>query len=175
MTATSNFLVPNGTLIAEIIAFLIVLGVVARYVLPVVNRVLTERQEEIRSSLEAAESARAELDETRSERQALLDEARTQARDIVTQANRTADRLRSEGEDRGRMEYERMVASANAEIALARQRAVDEVSTQVAELVLAAARQVVGREIDRESHHDLIDEAISALRSAGAAASSTRS
>lgn len=163
--ASSNFLVPNGTLIVEIIAFLIVLAVIGRYVLPVLNRMLTERQEEIRSSLEAAEAAKAEAEQTRAQRQQILDEARAQARDIVAQANRTAERQRSEGEERGRQEYERMTESANSEISLARQRAVDEVSAQVAGLVIAAARQVVGREIDAASHRDLIDEAIEALRS----------
>jgi F-type H+-transporting ATPase subunit b len=163
--ASSNFLVPNGTLIVEVIAFLIVLAFIGKAVLPRVNKMLEERQEEIRASLEAAERARAEADETRAQRQSILDEARAQAREIVSQANRTAERVRLEGEDRGRQEYERMVASATAEITLARQRAVDEVSAQVAGLVLAAARQVVGREIDAAAHRDLIEEAIEALRS----------
>jgi F-type H+-transporting ATPase subunit b len=174
IASNSNFLVPNGTLIVEIIAFLIVLAVVGRYVLPFVNKYLTERQEEIRTSLEAAEAARAEADETRSQRQGILEEARGQAREIVAQANRTSERLRSEGEERGRQEYERMLASANSEISLARQRAVDEVSAQVAGLVLAAARQVVGREIDAAAHRDLINEAIEALRSSGSATSGNR-
>ncbi len=165
--ASSNFLVPNGTFIAEIIAFLIVLLVIGRYVLPFLNKTLTERQDEIRSSLEAAEAARAEADETRAQRQEILEEARAQARDIVAQANRTAERVRSEGEERGRQEYERMIGSANSEITLARQRAIDEVGAQLAGLVIAAARQVVGREIDASSHRDLIDEAVQALRTSG--------
>jgi F-type H+-transporting ATPase subunit b len=162
---SSIFLVPNGTLIVEIIAFLIVLAIVAKYVLPPLNRVLSERQEEIRTSLAAADLAREEAEETRAQRQGILDEARGQAREIVAQANRTAERLRAEAEDKGRREYERLVQSAGTEIAIERQRARDEVSSQVAGLVVAAARQVVGREIDAAAHRDLIDEAIEALRS----------
>jgi F-type H+-transporting ATPase subunit b len=167
--ATSNFLVPNGTLIVEIIAFLAVLGFVWKYVLPPLNRALNQRQEEIRSSLEAAEAARSEADETRVQRAQILEDARVEAREILAQANRSAERVRSEGEERGRQEYERLVSSANSEIAFARQRAVDEVSARVAGLVLAAARQVVGREIDAASHHELIEEAVSALRSGSSA------
>ena len=51
---------------------------------------------------------------------------------------------------------------------VARQRAIDEVSTQVAALVLSVARQVIGREVDAEQHRALIDEAIAALRVVGA-------
>lgn len=165
MLASSNFLIPNATLIVEVVAFLIVLFVLGRYVLPVLNRVLGERQEQIRSALAAADEARAEADETRAERQGILDEARQQARQIVAAANATAERVRAEAADKGQQEYERLVASAEAEIALARQRAVDEVTSQVGRLVLATAQQVIGREIDATSHRALIDEAVAALRS----------
>jgi F-type H+-transporting ATPase subunit b len=165
LIASSIFLVPNATLILEIIAFLIVLFVIGKYFLPPLNRMLSERQEEIRSSLATADLAREEAEQTRAQRQGILDEATGRAREIVAQANRTADRLKAEAEERGRREYERLVLSAGTEIALERQRAIDEVSAQVAGLVIAAARQVVGREIDAAAHRDLVEEAIAALRS----------
>ena len=167
-----NFLVPDGTFIAELIAFLIIVGIFAKWILPPLNRAMEKRQAEIKESLEAAERARSEADETRAQRQGILDEARAQARQIVAQANASAERSRAEGVERGQQEYERLLASAEAEIALARQRAVDEVSATVGSLVLSVARQVIGREIDAEAHRGLIDEAVAALRSsAGIAAS----
>ena len=160
----SIFLIPNATLIVEVVAFLVVLGFLARYVLPVLNKAMTDRQEQIRQSLEAAEQAKAEADETRAERQGILEEARQQARQIVTQANTSAERVRTEAAERGQQEYERLVASAESEIALARQRAIEEVSDRVAGLVMAVAQQVIGREVDAEGHRALIDEAVAALR-----------
>jgi F-type H+-transporting ATPase subunit b len=163
----SNFLVPNATLIVEVVAFLILLFIVARYILPPVNRMLTERQQQITESLQAAESARTEADETRSQRQAILSEAREQAREIVANASSTAERTRAEAEERAQREYDRLVAGAQADIALARQRAVDEVSAGIGALVVSVARQVIGREVDAASHRDLIDEAVAALRESG--------
>jgi F-type H+-transporting ATPase subunit b len=162
----SNFLIPNGTLLVEIVAFLAVLAVLWRYVLPPINRAMEQRQEEIRQALQSAERARAEADETRAQRQAILEEARRQAREILANANAGAERVRDEAVARGQQEYERLVSSAEAEIALARQRAIDEVSTRVGTLVLSVARQVVGREIDAEAHRALIDEAVAALQEA---------
>lgn len=170
MIASSNFLVPNGTLIIEIIAFLFVLWFIWRKVLPYLNKALEERQEQIRESLEAAEQARQQADETRSERQGIIDEARQQARDIVASANATAERVRDEAVEKGRQEYERLVAGAEADIALSRQRAIDEVSSQVGALVLSVAQRVIGREIDAASHRGLIDEAVAALRGSDDAA-----
>ncbi|HLX88361.1 MAG TPA: F0F1 ATP synthase subunit B [Acidimicrobiales bacterium] len=161
---SSIFLIPNATLIVEVVAFLVVLGFLSRYVLPRVNQAMSDRQDQIRQSLEAAEQAKAEADETRAERQGILEEARQQARQIVTQANTSAERVRAEAAERGQQEYERLVASAESEIALARQRAIEEVSGRVAGLVMSVAEQVIGREVDAEAHRALIDEAVAALR-----------
>ncbi len=54
--------------------------------------------------------------------------------------------------------------SADAEVAVARQAAVEEVTARVGEIVLAAAERVIGREIQAADHQDLIDEAIAAVR-----------
>ncbi|HYA69209.1 MAG TPA: F0F1 ATP synthase subunit B [Acidimicrobiales bacterium] len=167
MFATSNFLIPNATLIVEIVAFLFLLWFIRKVVLPPVNKALEERREQIRTALEQAEAARAEADESRVQRQAILDEARNQAREILSQANKTADRLRAEAQERGQLEYERIVASAEQEIVTARQRAIEEVSTQVAGLVLSVAQRVIGREVDAEGHRALIDEAVAALGASG--------
>jgi F-type H+-transporting ATPase subunit b len=164
IAASSNFLIPNGTLIVEIVAFLIVLYVIGRKVLPFVNTQIETRQEQIRESLQAAEKAREEADETRALRQGILDEARQQARELVSQANRTADQSRADGQARGQQEYDRLVASAEAEINLARQRALDDLTSRIGTLVLSVARQVIEREIDAQRHRGLIDEAVSALR-----------
>ncbi len=164
MFADTNFLVPDGTFVAEFIAFLIIVGIIAKYILPPLNKAMQARQEEIRTALEAADSARAEADETRAQRQQILDEARGTAREIVAQANKTAERVAAQAEERGQQEYDRLLRAAEAEIALARQRAVDQVSGQLGALALSVARQIIGREIDAESHRALIDEAVAALR-----------
>jgi F-type H+-transporting ATPase subunit b len=170
----SNFLVPNATIFVEALAFLIVLFIIGRYILPFVNTQLEERQGQIQESLDAAETAKAEADETRAERQIILTEAREQAREIVATATATAERVRSEAEERAQREYDRLVSSAQADIALARQRAVDEVSAGIGALVVSVARQVIGREIDADQHRDLIDEAIAALRSSASSTAGTQ-
>ena len=40
---TSNFLIPNGTFFVVLIIFLIVLGVIGKWVVPPVSKVLRER------------------------------------------------------------------------------------------------------------------------------------
>jgi F-type H+-transporting ATPase subunit b len=151
--ATSNFLIPNGTFIVVLIAFLLVLGFIGHYVLPPLNKALTDRQDKIRGELEAADKAKADAEEADVERRAVLDEARVHAREIVAAA-----------EGRAQESADRIMAAADAEVAVARQAAVEEVSARVGEIVLAAAGRVLGREISAADHQDLIDEAIAAVR-----------
>ena len=171
--ATSNFLVPNGTFIVVLLAFIAVLGVIGKYVLPVLNKALTERQEQIRGELEAADKAKADAEEADVERRAVLDQARGQARVMVTQAQTTADPIVTSATAEGQVAHDRIVASAEAEVVVARQAAVEAVTARVGEIVLAAAERVIGREIKASDHQDLIDEAIAAVRAetSGAAAS----
>ncbi len=173
--ATSNFLVPNGTFFFELIAFIIVLGVIAWKVLPPLNKMLTERQEQIRGELDAADQAKADAEHADLERRSELEQARQHAREIVAQAHATADQVTASRQAQAQAEYERIVNSAEAEVILARQAAVEEVSSRVGEIVLAAAERVIGREIRASDHRDLIDEAIAAVsaEAAGSVAAAT--
>ena len=162
--ATSNFLVPNGTFIVVLLAFLVVVYVISKKVLPVLNRVLTERQEQIRGELEAADKAKADAEDADAERRAALEQARAQAREIVSNAATAADQTKLRAEADAQAIHDRIVQAADAEVVIARQAAVEEVSARVGEIVLAAAERVIGREIQASDHQDLIDEAIAAVR-----------
>ena len=80
--------------------------------------------------------------------QATLDEARAQAREIVTQANKSAERIAGQAEERGAWSTTASWHGPKPRSPAARQRAVDEVSAKVGALVMSVARQVIGREID---------------------------
>jgi F-type H+-transporting ATPase subunit b len=162
--ATSNFLVPNGTFIVVLLAFIVVVGVIAKKVLPVLNEKLNERQELIRGELEAADKAKSDAEEADIERRALLEQARAQAREIVSMAATAADQTKLRAEADAQAIHDRIVQAADAEVVIARQAAVEEVTARVGEIVLAAAERVIGREIQAADHQDLIDEAIAAVR-----------
>jgi len=169
------FILPNATFIFQLIIFLVLVYVVGRKIIPPINSALEERQERIRSSLDAADQARADAVAADDERRAVLEAARHSAREVVAEANRSAEEVRDDFVARGQAEYERIVGTAEAEVALARQRAVDEAANRVGEMAMDVVERVVGRKISVETHQDLIAEAVSALRSdaiGGAATSS---
>ncbi len=174
LVASSNFLLPNGTFIAELVAFVLILGIIAKWILPPLKGAMVKREEEIRRSLDAAADARKAADEGARERQEILDEARREARAIISQATKVGEKVRSESQEAARQEHERIVSSADVEIQLARQRAIEEVTDLVADLVMEAAERVIRAELDAERHRELIGEVIASLSSASDGAGSSR-
>jgi F-type H+-transporting ATPase subunit b len=178
MTTAGIFLLPNGTFFIELAVSIVLILLIYKYVIPPINKAMEERQEKIRSSLEAADRARADAEAADDERRVVLEEARHQAREIVAQANRTAEQVRVDAQSQGQTERERIVANAQAEVVLARQRAVEEAATRMGEIVMDVVERVIGREVNVEAHRDLINDAVTALRADadaadGAAAATT--
>ncbi|MGH9170477.1 MAG: F0F1 ATP synthase subunit B [Acidimicrobiales bacterium] len=167
----SIFLIPNGTFLAELVAFLIMVAFIAKYIVPPLRQMMNDRESFIRSSIEGAEDAKKKAEETLAKRREALDGARQEARAIIEQANETADQLRDEGRKRGQDEYERLVESARHEIDLERERARAEVMADLGALVIDAAERVIGSGgIDATRHRALVDEAISAAQASGGSA-----
>jgi F-type H+-transporting ATPase subunit b len=173
MISASIFLLPNGTFFIELVTVVVILLLMTKYILPPLNKALEARQEKIRESLAAADAARAEAAAAGDERQQLLVAARDQAREIVAAAQATSDQVRAASAARGQTEYDRIIANANAEVDTARQRAIDEASSRIGEVVFELVNQIVGREVDESSHQDLVREAVAALNVEAARGSST--
>ena len=163
MFAESVFLLPNGTFVVELVVVAVILFVVTKYLVPPINGALEARQEKIRTALEAAEAARADAAASDDERQRILNEARDNAREIVSAAQATADQVKAEAGGRAQVEYERIVAAAQVEVAAARQRAVDEASARIGEIVFDLVATIVGREVDQSAHQELVREAVAAI------------
>ena len=97
--AAGNFLVPNATFIAELVAFLIILFILAKFILPFVQKALNDRQEMIRQQVEDADATRQKLAEAQDAYKNALTEARIEAAQIRenarAEAQRTVEELRT--------------------------------------------------------------------------------
>lgn len=156
----SNFLVPNSTFIVELIAFLLVLAALRKWVLPYVNTALTDRQNTIRQALEDAEEAKRRAAEAEAEYRRALDEARTQARRVIEEANKLGEDLRSEARERAEQEYQRILSRAQGDIDSSVRRATEELRGQVGDLVVGVVERVIGQTLDAAAQRALIDRTI---------------
>src|SRR5919108_66286 len=101
MVVASNALiqVPPGLMIWTVLCFLITLFVLKRYAFGPIQRMIDERRERIRRSLEEAEEARAEARQILEEHRKLIGQARGEAEQILAEARRGAGAPRGGGEE----------------------------------------------------------------------------
>ena len=119
---------------------------------------LQERRVRIEQGLKDADAARRDRESAADERQAVLNDARREASDIVQRAQKLADETRDQGLAETQAEIEKMRERAVDEIDAERKRALADVRGQVADLALLAAGKVVGETLSDEREKRLVDE-----------------
>jgi F-type H+-transporting ATPase subunit b len=155
--------VTPGLMIWTIICFLIALFVLKRYAFGPIQKIIDDRREQIRRSVEDVEAARVEAQSLLEDQRKLLGAARGEAEEIIAEARRTRDALDVRMREETEVERQRRLEETRKEIAAETARALDRIRTEVAELTLEAASRVVGRVLDAERDRDLIAEAIASL------------
>lgn len=150
----------NGTVIVELVTFLIMLAILARYVYPEVVKVAEARQRAIADQLKEAEQARTEAEQRLKEAEAKLTDARKTAQGVIDAATKSGEQVRQELKQKAEEESKRTVEAARKEIEAERERAIQSVRSEVANLVVAATEKVIGETLDDAKHLELIDRAI---------------
>jgi F-type H+-transporting ATPase subunit b len=160
--AAGNFLVPNMTFVVELTAFIIVLGVLWRYVVPPVQKAVNARREMARKLVSDSEEAKQ-----------LLEKAQTAHRTAMADARHEAAQLRAQGEQQRREIVE--AASAQAEAGVAeiisrgqvqleaeRRQAVRQLKTDLGNLAVDLAEKILGEALaDNQRQQRLIDRFLS--------------
>jgi len=160
VAADAGLLDVNGTLIAEVIAFILLVLILAKWVYPPIIRIATEREGKIAEGVRAAEEAQKQLASVQKQVSETLAEARDQAREIVSRAHKDAVVEAEDVRIKARADAEALVQRAQADIGAERDRAIQELRTEVGALVIDAASRVIGESLDAKAHQRLIDEAL---------------
>src|SRR5437762_5806578 len=155
--------VTPGLMIWTIVAFFITFFVLKRYAFGPIQKMLDERREQIRRSIEEAENARAEARNLLEEHRALMKEARGQAEQILAEARHTREAMEKRMREETEAERQRRLEDTRREIQAETERALEQIRTEVAELTLVAATKVTGKVLDPSDHRRLIEEAIKDL------------
>jgi len=153
----------NATIIGQMIAFAVFVAFCMKYVWPPIMAALDERTKKIADGLAAAERGRHEQELAEKRAQQVIHEAKDQANEIISQAQRRGNEIVDESKDTARVEGERILTSAQAEIEQEANKAKDELRTQVGSIALAGAEKILGREIDKKSHTALLEELVSRI------------
>jgi F-type H+-transporting ATPase subunit b len=147
----------NATLIGQSIAMLVFVWFCMKYIWPPLMGAIEARQIEIADGLAAAEKGQNRLSEAESEVSEIVSQAREQARGIMDQANTRADEIVEAARTEGEVVKQKQLDGARSEIEVEINRARDELRRQVAVIAVEGAQQILGREINADTHRDLLD------------------
>ena len=148
-------------LLTQLISFTAIVFILYKFLYGPITRMLDQRAERIKASLEAADRARAEAASSAAQVEEQLAESRQEGQRLIAEAREAAGRLREQEEARARQQVEEMLVKARADIQQERDSAVEEVRKEFAELAILAAEKVVQRELDAKRHQELIDSVLS--------------
>lgn len=157
--ATSNFLVPNATFIVEVITFLVIFGVIAKYIVPWVNGRLAARQEAIRQQFQDAEEARQRLEATEAEYREQLAAARADAARQREEAREQGAQILADLRAQAQAEAERITKAAQQQIEAERSRTITALRTEVGQLAVELAGRIVGEALQDDARQHRVIEA----------------
>ena len=148
------------TLIAQIVNFLILFGLLYLVAYKPIMRMLDERSRKVKESMEQTESIKEQAARAEEEAQKRIEAASKEGQEAVARAVRTGEEIRQKAQQEARPEAEALIAKARLEIQRERDEAIDELRKEFADLTIEAAGKVIEQELDREAHRQLIDKVL---------------
>jgi F-type H+-transporting ATPase subunit b len=153
----------NATLFGQLLAFLFFVWFCMKYVWPPMLAALEEREKEIADGLDAASKGRRELDEAETKKAEVMEAAKKDAADILSQANLRAGQVIEDAKEKAQEEADRIKVSAEKDVAQSMNKAREGLRAEVAVLAVAGAEKLLKSEINKESNSALIEEIASEL------------
>ena len=146
----------NGTLIAQMIVFLILVWFTMKFVWPPITAALDERAKKIADGLSAADKAKSDLAVANQRVEQQLSAARDDASKRLADAERLAQQLVEEAKSRATEEGAKIIAAAKAEAEQEAVKAREALREQVAGLAVKGAEAILRREVDAGVHAELL-------------------
>ncbi len=148
------------TFLAQICNLMIQMVIFKKFLLKPIKQVIADRKAKADSEIADAQKLRTEAEAMKAEYEQNLQNARTEANQIVATAQKTATARSEEIVGEARAQAAALKQKAEADIAQERKKAVNEVKDEIGGIAMEIASKVVEREISEKDHKDLIDEFI---------------
>ncbi|CAN4276373.1 AtpF F0F1-type ATP synthase, subunit b [Methylophilaceae bacterium] len=146
----------NFTLIAQAIAFAVLIWFTVKFVWPPLLSAIETRQKEIADGLAAASEGRNALEVAAKKSEITLNEAKQKASEIIGQAEKRGSQIVEDAKGVAKAEGDRIIAGAKAEIEQEINRAKEGLRSQVSSLAVAGAEKILRKEINASAHSEML-------------------
>jgi len=148
------------TLLAQIINFIILFGLLYLVAYKPVMRMLDQRSAKIKESMEQTEYIKEQAASAEEESKKQIEAAGKEGQEVVARAVRTGEEVRQQSQQDAKQDAESLINRARTEIQRERDEAIDDLRREFADLTILTAEKVIDRSLDKEAHRELIDKAL---------------
>ncbi len=154
----SNFLVPNGTFLVSLLAFAILVWIFGKYLIPPINKAMTDRQEAVRRQFAELDEAKSDARKAESDYKEQLNNAKHEAARIREEAREQGAQIVQEARDKAQQEADRIIEHAHAQIEADRKSAFASLRRDVGSLATTLAGRIVGESMDDDERQGRVVE-----------------
>lgn len=147
-------------LIFYLINFLILVGVLTKFLYKPFLNVMETRRQSIQDALDNAEAVNRRADEKMQNYSRRIAKVEDEGREIIREAKARAESQATEIIQEANVKADQIVAEAQRQVELERQKALTDMKDQVAALAILAAEKIVEREVQQVGQERIIDEII---------------
>ena len=148
------------TLIAQIVNFGILFGLLYLVAYKPIMRMLDERSKKVEESMKQTEYIKEQAARAEEDYEKRIETASKEGQEVVARAIRTGEEVRQQAQQEAKGEAESLISKARAEIQRERDDAIDGLRKEFADLTILAAEKVIDRSLDKEAHRQLIDKTL---------------
>ena len=148
------------SLLAQIVNFAILLGILYLVAYKPVMRMFDERSRRIKESMEQTEEIKQQAEKAEEEFKKRIEQAGRKGQEIIDRAVLTGEEVGQKARAEAKKEAEALLARARAEIHRERDEVIDELRQEFADLTILAAGKVIEQSLDKEAHRQLIDRVL---------------
>ncbi len=152
-----------GLIIWTIIIFILLLFLLRKIAWKPLITALNNRELTIKNSLEYAEKLKAETEKIKEENDKIIEEAKIQAKKIISQSKEAAERVKQEIISKANLESQKIIMKAKEEIELQRETMIEELKQDIIFIAIKAAEKIIENNLNEKKHSKLIEEFISKL------------
>ena len=162
--AAGNFLIPNMTFVVELAAFIIVLMVLWRYVIPPVQQAVNARQEMARKLVSDSEEAKQLLEKAQTAYKTAMADARHGAAQLRAQAEQQRREIVEAASTEAEAGVAEIISRGQAQVETERRQAVRQLKTDVGNLAVDLAEKILGEALaDSQRQERLIERFLSQI------------
>jgi F-type H+-transporting ATPase subunit b len=145
-----------GLLIAQIVNFLIVMGVLTYLVYKPLLRLIDARRDRVRKSMEDAERIEEQMQKIEEEKTRALTKIDKEAGDILNDARKRGEAARQELITAAQREADELLAKARKQIEEERNKVFDEVEKSITTMIIRMTQKILEREFTSDDQKRLV-------------------